>query len=173
MSWLVAEGGRRPAAGLPDRGADLRARSGGGPAINLDAVRTIAELMSRSQMTGVSVDEQRVRRRRGRHLTATRTRRCGPISLYGRLKVEIESFLLDRGNCVTFRFATLFGVSPRMRLDLLVNDFTYRAVEGPLRRAVRAALQAQLPPRARRRPGLPARARQLRRHEGATRTTSD
>jgi len=51
-----------------------------------------------------------------------------PISLYGRLKVEIESILLDKGNCVTFRFATLFGVSPRMRLDLLVNDFTYRAV---------------------------------------------
>ena len=50
------------------------------------------------------------------------------VSLYGRLKVELEAFLLDRGDCVTFRFATLFGISPRMRLDLLVNDFTYRAV---------------------------------------------
>jgi nucleoside-diphosphate-sugar epimerase len=48
--------------------------------------------------------------------------------LYGRLKVELEAMLLDRGDCVTFRFATLFGISPRMRLDLLVNDFTYRAV---------------------------------------------
>lgn len=50
-----------------------------------------------------------------------------PVSLYGRLKVEIEKELLDSGEVVTFRFATLFGSSPRMRLDLLVNDFTYRA----------------------------------------------
>jgi nucleoside-diphosphate-sugar epimerase len=51
-----------------------------------------------------------------------------PVSLYGRLKVDLEQQILDRGAFVTFRFATLFGSSPRMRLDLLVNDFTYRAV---------------------------------------------
>jgi len=51
-----------------------------------------------------------------------------PISEYGRLKVEIEKTCLDKGNAVTFRLATVFGMSPRMRLDLLVNDFVYRAM---------------------------------------------
>jgi nucleoside-diphosphate-sugar epimerase len=50
-----------------------------------------------------------------------------PVSEYGRAKVEIEKAFLDRGNAVTFRLATVFGMSPRMRMDLLVNDFTYRA----------------------------------------------
>lgn len=50
-----------------------------------------------------------------------------PVSEYGRDKVEIERAFLDRGNAVTFRLATVFGMSPRMRMDLLVNDFTYRA----------------------------------------------
>ncbi|HKT80002.1 MAG TPA: NAD-dependent epimerase/dehydratase [Vicinamibacterales bacterium] len=51
-----------------------------------------------------------------------------PISLYGRDKVEVERILLERHpSALSFRFATVFGMSPRMRLDLLVNDFTYRA----------------------------------------------
>jgi len=50
-----------------------------------------------------------------------------PISEYGRTKVEVEKALLDKGNAVTYRLATVFGMSPRMRMDLLVNDFTYRA----------------------------------------------
>jgi nucleoside-diphosphate-sugar epimerase len=96
-------------------------------AVNSEAVKTIAQLMSWQQQlifpstnsgygvgeTGIYCDENTPLR---------------PISLYGQLKVDLESFLLDKGNCVTFRFATLFGISPRMRLDLLVNDFTYRAV---------------------------------------------
>jgi len=51
-----------------------------------------------------------------------------PISLYGRTKVKAEEAVLNRGNAITFRLATVFGISPRMRLDLLVNDFVYRAV---------------------------------------------
>ncbi|MBS3903038.1 MAG: NAD(P)-dependent oxidoreductase [Anaplasmataceae bacterium] len=51
-----------------------------------------------------------------------------PVSLYGQLKVEAEKKLLAAGNAIVFRLATVFGISPRMRLDLLVNDFVYRAV---------------------------------------------
>jgi nucleoside-diphosphate-sugar epimerase len=51
-----------------------------------------------------------------------------PISLYARNKVEAEQRLLERHpSALSFRLATVFGMSPRMRLDLLVNDFTYRA----------------------------------------------
>lgn len=51
-----------------------------------------------------------------------------PVSLYGRLKVEAEKKLLKAKGVVTFRLATVCGISPRMRLDLLVNDFVYRAI---------------------------------------------
>lgn len=51
-----------------------------------------------------------------------------PISNYGRWKCEAEKDILKHGNSVSFRLATAFGLSPRMRLDLLVNDFVYRAV---------------------------------------------
>ena len=51
-----------------------------------------------------------------------------PISLYAKEKVEVEKELMQRENAISFRLATVFGMSPRMRIDLLVNDFTYRAV---------------------------------------------
>lgn len=51
-----------------------------------------------------------------------------PISLYAKEKVGIEKELMQRENAISFRLATVFGMSPRMRIDLLVNDFTYRAL---------------------------------------------
>ena len=51
-----------------------------------------------------------------------------PLSLYARDKVTVEKALMDLPNATSFRLATVFGISPRMRLDLLVNNFAYRAI---------------------------------------------
>ncbi len=51
-----------------------------------------------------------------------------PISLYGQTKVQAETILLQTPNVISLRLATVFGMSPRMRLDLLVNHFVYAAV---------------------------------------------
>jgi nucleoside-diphosphate-sugar epimerase len=94
---------------------------------NLDAIRSLAKLASREQRvlypvtnSGYGIGEPGV--------PCTEDSPLRPISLYGRTKVEAEEVLLDRGNAIAFRLATVFGMSPRMRLDLLVNDFVYRAV---------------------------------------------
>ena len=52
-----------------------------------------------------------------------------PISSYAKMKVSLEKALMEKQNSISFRLATVFGVSPRMRLDLLVNDFTFRALQ--------------------------------------------
>lgn len=108
-------------APICDREPDLACR------INLEAIRLIDRLRSRSQQvlypctnSGYGIGENGV--------FCTEESPLRPISLYGRTKVEAERLLLDSGNVITFRLATVFGVSPRMRLDLLVNDFTLRAV---------------------------------------------
>lgn len=63
-----------------------------------------------------------------KHAFCTEESPLRPVSLYGRLKVDAEKAVLDAGGGISIRLATAFGVSPRMRLDLLVNDFVYRAV---------------------------------------------
>jgi len=95
--------------------------------INQEAVEMICRLASRDQWilmpvtnSGYGIGEK------GKHCTEDSPLK--PISLYGVTKVEAEKAVLQRENSVTFRLATVFGMSPRMRIDLLVNDFVYRAV---------------------------------------------
>ena len=52
-----------------------------------------------------------------------------PLSLYGETKTEAERLLLERGNVVAYRFATAFGISPRIRFDLLINDFANKCIK--------------------------------------------
>lgn len=109
-------------------GAPLCARdSVGAQTTNYDAVKMIVDLRNHGQIiifpttnSGYGAGQKGV--------YCTEETPLSPISFYGRLKAEIEKVLLDAGNCITLRLATAFGISPRMRLDLLVNDFTYRAV---------------------------------------------
>ena len=51
-----------------------------------------------------------------------------PLSLYGRTKTEAEEMFLDADNSVSLRFATAFGIAPRLRLDLMINDFAWQAI---------------------------------------------
>jgi nucleoside-diphosphate-sugar epimerase len=96
-------------------------------AVNRDAVRAIVRMLSLSQKLlfpttnsgyGIGTDG----------IECTEETPLNPISLYGVDKVAAERAVLDSGNGITFRLATVFGLSPRMRTDLLVNDFTLRAV---------------------------------------------
>jgi len=96
--------------------------------VNRDAVRMICRIASPNQRilmpitnSGYGIGQS------GAYCTEDSPLK--PLSLYGRTKVEAEEAILERGNSISFRLATVFGCSPRMRLDLLVNDFTYRAVK--------------------------------------------
>jgi nucleoside-diphosphate-sugar epimerase len=96
--------------------------------LNYDAIINILRYAGSSQMilypntnSGYGIGEKQT--------FCTEKSALNPISLYGKLKVQAEDILLSSGQAVAFRLATVFGVSPRMRLDLLVNDFTFRACQ--------------------------------------------
>lgn len=99
----------------------------GATTTNRDAVATLGKLMGRDQRliipitnSGYGVGEA------GKFCTEASPLR--PVSLYGVVKVEAEKIALERENAISLRLATVFGMAPRMRIDLLVNDFVYRAV---------------------------------------------
>jgi len=99
----------------------------GAVSTNQTSIESLCRLASPSQMilypttnSGYGIGEK------GKFCTEETPLR--PISLYGTTKVKAEEAVLARGNSLTFRLATVFGASARMRVDLLVNDFVYRAV---------------------------------------------
>lgn len=99
----------------------------GAQTTNFDAIKLILDLRKPDQKiifpttnSGYGVGEKGI--------FCTEETPLNPITLYGRLKVDIEKIVLSSGNSITLRLATVMGISPRMRLDLLVNDFTYRGV---------------------------------------------
>ena len=94
---------------------------------NLNAVLMLLEMLSSEQLvvlpntnSGYGIGED------GK--LCTENSPLNPVSLYGRDKVSAEAAVMERKNSVSFRLATVFGMSPRPRIDLLVNDFVYRAV---------------------------------------------
>ena len=99
----------------------------GARTVNHDAIALMLKLLSKQQLVLMPTTNSA-------YGTGDKNNFCteesplNPISLYAKEKVGIEKELMQRDNAVSFRLATVFGMSPRMRIDLLVNDFTYRAV---------------------------------------------
>lgn len=99
----------------------------GAKTVNHDAILMMLRLMSRQQRILMPTTNSAYGTGDENNF-CTEQSPLRPISLYAREKVAIEGELMQRENAISFRLATVFGMSPRMRIDLLVNDFTYRAV---------------------------------------------
>jgi len=94
--------------------------------VNLDAILSLNRLRSRSQTVIYPTTNSGYGAKTG-DVYCTEDSPLEPISLYGRTKVEAEKAILDTPQSATLRLATVFGTSPRMRIDLLVNHFVYAA----------------------------------------------
>jgi len=94
--------------------------------VNLDAIRFLNRLRSSYQLVIFPSTESGYGNKLGG--VCTEDTLLEPISHYARTKVQAERELLDSSNAVTLRLATVYGMSPRMRLDLLVNHFVHEAV---------------------------------------------
>jgi nucleoside-diphosphate-sugar epimerase len=96
--------------------------------LNLDAIRMLNRLRSSGQRMVFPTTNSGYGTKSG-DLFCTEETPLEPISLYGRLKTQAESEILGTPNSITLRLATVFGMSPRMRVDLLVNTFVFEAVK--------------------------------------------
>jgi len=95
--------------------------------VNLDAIQMLNRLRSSGQLVVYPTTNSGYGIQSG-DIYCTEETPLEPISLYGQTKVQAESELLSSPNAITLRLATVFGMSPRMRLDLLVNHFVYAAL---------------------------------------------
>jgi len=95
--------------------------------VNLDAIRMLNRLRSPSQLMVYPTTNSGYGTKSG-EVYCTEETPLEPITLYGRTKSDAEAAVLDSPNAITLRLATVFGTSPRMRLDLLVNHFVYAAL---------------------------------------------
>lgn len=97
-------------------------------ALNLDAVKMLNRLRSPNQLVVFPTTNSGYGMKPGAAY-CTEDTPLEPISLYGRTKADAEAELLGSRNAISLRLATVFGMSPRMRVDLLVNHFVYAAVK--------------------------------------------
>lgn len=95
--------------------------------MNLEAVELLNRLRSPSQRILYPTTNSGYGTQSG-EVHCTEETPLEPVSLYGKLKVQAEAEVLNSPNAITLRLATVFGISPRMRIDLLVNHFVYEAV---------------------------------------------
>jgi nucleoside-diphosphate-sugar epimerase len=95
--------------------------------VNLEAIRLLNRLRSPAQIVVYPTTNSGYGTKSG-DVFCTEETPLEPISLYGQTKTEAEATLLESANAITLRLATVFGMSPRMRLDLLVNHFVYTAL---------------------------------------------
>jgi nucleoside-diphosphate-sugar epimerase len=95
--------------------------------VNLEAIQMLNRLRSPSQLVIFPTTNSGYGIQSG-DVYCTEETPMQPISLYGQTKVQAEAELLERPNVISLRLATVFGMSPRLRLDLLVNHFVYAAI---------------------------------------------
>lgn len=95
--------------------------------INYDAIKLLNSLRDANQLVIYPTTNSGYGTKSA-NVVCTEDTPLEPISLYGKTKTEAETLLLSSKNTITLRLATVFGMSPRMRLDLLVNHFVYKAV---------------------------------------------
>jgi nucleoside-diphosphate-sugar epimerase len=94
---------------------------------NYEAIKMLCEITSKNQKIIYPTTNSGYGTTTG-EIYCTEETPLNPISLYGQTKTQAEKAILDRGESITFRLATVFGASPKMRIDLLVNDFVYKAI---------------------------------------------